>query len=204
MTDFLENVQDKLGSDLELHKSLTSDLGAPLPLHISLSRPLSLSTAEKDDFRDQVSDAIRSGDLHNFAVAPRDLAWYKSPDSDRTFLVMRVEAPSKAHAAGGANPELLYLLRRCNAVAERFKQPCLYQSTGAESAFHISVAWTFGLSKEDAAMRTLDMAREKHVQDARSWEIDVSAVKVKIGNVISNVDLVGTRPSEEGHFLLGE
>lgn len=204
MTNFLTNVQDELGSDMELHKFLTSDLGAPLPLHISLSRPLSLSTAEKDDFRDQVSDAIRSGGVHRFAVSPRDLAWYKSPDSDRTFLVMRVEAPCKTHPTGGANPELLHLLRRCNAVAERFKQPRLYHSTGAESAFHISVAWTFGLSGDDAAARTLDMAREKHVQDARSWEIDVSAVKVKIGNVISSVDLVGSRPSGQGHFLLGE
>ena len=204
MSDFLETVESELGDEIDLHKFLTSDLGAPLPLHISLSRPLSLSTAEKDEFRNQLAETIRASGVHSFAVSPRDLAWYKSPDSDRTFLVVRVETASKAHETDGANPELLHLLRRCNAVAERFKQPCLYQSTGAECAFHLSVAWTFGLSREDAAMKTLEMARQKHVQDARSWKIDVSAIKVKIGNVITNVDLAGKRRSQDGHFLLGE
>lgn len=205
MSDFLQTVENELGDRIDLHKFLTSELGAPLPLHISLSRPLSLSTAEKEEFRSRLAETMRSSGVHRFAVCPRDLAWYKSPDSDRTFLVVRVETASKAHeTTGGANPELLQLLRRCNAVAERFKQPCLYQSTGAESAFHISVAWTFGLSKEDAAMKTLDLARKKHVQDARSWKIDVSAIKVKIGNVITSVDLAGKRRSQDGHFLLGE
>lgn len=42
---------------------LMSDLGVPLPLHISLSRPLSFPTEEKDEFSESVEKALRSSGI---------------------------------------------------------------------------------------------------------------------------------------------
>ena len=48
-----------LGGGKGLTSLLESDLGAPLPLHVSLSRPLALTTEQKDDFLVRVEGAIR-------------------------------------------------------------------------------------------------------------------------------------------------
>lgn len=37
-------------SEIEMMSLLTSDLGSPLPLHISLSRPIVFTAAQKDSF----------------------------------------------------------------------------------------------------------------------------------------------------------
>uniref|UniRef100_A0A8H7NMC5 U6 snRNA phosphodiesterase 1 n=1 Tax=Bionectria ochroleuca TaxID=29856 RepID=A0A8H7NMC5_BIOOC len=90
LVKLVQDVETELQGKVKLHNFLTSDLGSPLPLHISLSRPLSLTTANKDDFLEKASGAIQAGAVAPFAVTPRTLAWYKSPDSDRIFLIIRV------------------------------------------------------------------------------------------------------------------
>ena len=55
------------GSDREVRSNVRSllhtDLGAQLPLHISLSRPVMLLTAQRRPFLDQVEKAIRDADV---------------------------------------------------------------------------------------------------------------------------------------------
>jgi hypothetical protein len=51
-------IEDALGGG-GLHSFLISDLGTPLPLHISLSRPFVLTTDEKDDFSQRLSGIIK-------------------------------------------------------------------------------------------------------------------------------------------------
>lgn len=194
----LQDIETELHGEVKLHNFLTSDLGAPLPLHISLSRPITLPTAEKDIFLDKVSKAIRGSGVSPFAVVPRGLAWYKSPDSDRTFLILRVTAHnSSANDMTAPNPELLTILKRCNTVVTMFGQPPLYQQTRNEpvgTAFHVSIAWSFGLpAQEELSLKALKVIKQRRFASVRQWEIDVSAVKVKIGNVVSHVHLTGPK-----------
>jgi U6 snRNA phosphodiesterase len=210
LVQLLGAIEAELGPNIQLNKFLTSDLGAPLPLHISLSRPLTLTTANKDAFLERLDSAIRSHPVSGFSAAPGGLAWYKSPDSERLFLIVRVvtspsharsQSGSGSQAPGAPNPELTALLRRCNTVAALFDQPRLYQKNVEDmnvgAAFHVSVAWTFDVPSTQDSLRSLSVFKEVRFKDMPAWEIAVSGVKVKIGNVVHHVPLGGRegRPS---------
>jgi U6 snRNA phosphodiesterase len=184
-------INAEIGSDVKLKNFLTSDLGAPTPLHISLSRPLSLSTADKDEFLDRVTTAIQASTVSSFNVTPKSLAWYKSPDSDRLFLIIRV---ATAGHTSSTNPELVTLLNRCNGVASLFGQPQLYANRNVDgqqvgAAFHVSIAWTFDIPGEAASLRSLSVFRQADFKAVSEWRIEVRAVKVKIGNMVHHIPL---------------
>ncbi|KAI0410171.1 U6 snRNA phosphodiesterase Usb1 [Xylaria palmicola] len=151
---------------------LTSDLGAPRPLHISLSRPIVLATAQKDAFLADLESSVRAGGVGPFELMPRGVEWHRTADSARSFLVLRVGAaaepgePPPADGTDGpiaANPQLAALLRRANTVATAFGQPPLYSPASShdgprrrgesgsggdadacvDGKFHISIAWSF-------------------------------------------------------------
>ncbi|KAG6032284.1 hypothetical protein E4U41_007267 [Claviceps citrina] len=199
----VKETQRQIGHDVHLHSFLTSDLGTPLPLHISLSRPLSLPTSIKDEYVSRIQDGIRTSGIGSFSVRPAGLAWHKSPDSNRTFLVLRlVTADRHDHRhdekdspplRSTTNPELMTLLARCNAVAALFGQPSLYQKQvgdAADGAFHISVGWTMASPDEATCLRVVQEFRDAQGGDhIRDWEIVVEGVKAKTGNVISHVPL---------------
>ncbi|OAR00605.1 hypothetical protein LLEC1_06440 [Akanthomyces lecanii] len=138
LTRLLDRVEETLDGEIELHQFMTSDLGAPLPLHVSLSRPLSLPTADKDDFLRHMSASLGSGTVRPFAVRPRCLAWFTSPDSNRSFLVLGVATVDDEQDNGA----LMELLRKSNAAAAQFGQPLLYQTRDddtARTAFHVKI-----------------------------------------------------------------
>lgn len=200
LVKLLEEIEEELEGRVKLENFLTSDLGAPLPLHISLSRPLSLTTSNKDAFLDKITETIRNSAVSPFYVAPRGLAWYKSPDSDRVFLIVRVtsENGSTSNDKKEPNPELMTLLTKCNYVAARFDQPSLYQQraskakdelSSAGSAFHVSIAWTFDVPGEEPGLRGINVFKRRRYNGMRRWEIDVSAIKAKIGNVVHHIPL---------------
>ncbi|KAH6692670.1 hypothetical protein F5X68DRAFT_201378 [Plectosphaerella plurivora] len=218
LVDLVSAIQRKLGVDHKLHSFLTSDLNAPLPLHISLSRPLSLTTANKDDFLSAATTSLRAfnpaamspkGATHSakglsFALIPGGLAFYRSPDSDRTFLVLRV---ANAIVDGiSSNPQLRELLRRCNSVAAAQGLPTLYAHSSKaykdadaedvvliDNAFHISIAWTFRLPDEETCLASYRIFRSERFRELRRAKIDVNGVKVKIGNVVTHVALAEGR-----------
>lgn len=148
---------------------LTSDLGAPLPLHISLSRPFVLRTEEKDAFHEELVQKIENScccssssgsssggvgggrgrgrgghsGMGSFALRVDGLGWFRSPDAERSFLVLRVCSSSATSTPAAAatslaksgkreqggrtrNPELVGLLSACNAVVGAYGQPMLY------------------------------------------------------------------------------
>ncbi|KAL6892590.1 hypothetical protein HDV57DRAFT_188384 [Trichoderma longibrachiatum] len=195
LVQLVSKVNDAIGSRAKLHSFLTSDLGAPLPLHISLSRPLSLSTSTKDRFLDQISSALQASGVPQFSVSPRRLLWYNSPDSNRTFLILQVAGSSTSKSAGTlSNPELMRLLNACNDMAQRFDQPILYQNKGgdkdaADEAFHISIGWALDLPVDEESNKALEAFGDEEFQSVKAWKISVPGVKVKIGNVVSHVPL---------------
>ncbi|KAF4459343.1 snrna phosphodiesterase [Fusarium albosuccineum] len=208
LTALMADIEELVSGEIELRNFLTSDLGSPLPLHISLSRPLSLTTGNKDEFLDKVTQSFNGSGIAPFVVRPRGLAWYRSPDSDRTFLILRVASglSKAAHDSEGAvrppNPELTALLTRSNIVATHFDQPTLYQSSTKDpvgTAFHISVGWTFDLPVDDLSLKTLRLFKQAKFADIRDWEISVAGIKVKIGNIVHHIGLKeNSRGSTQG------
>ncbi|KAI0545554.1 U6 snRNA phosphodiesterase Usb1 [Xylaria curta] len=167
LTTFLSTLQSSLTSSstnpITITSFLTSDLGTPQPLHISLSRPIVLSTSQKDDFQTDLESGIRSSGITPFELAPVEIEWHRTAESARSFLVLRVGSTQKGDDYG-KNPQLATLLRRANALVTTFGQPALYafakssdnnkatndpknrnENTGVEvdNAFHISIAWSF-------------------------------------------------------------
>ncbi|TLD06106.1 uncharacterized protein PgNI_08628 [Pyricularia grisea] len=183
----------------ELHSFLTSDLGTPLPLHISLSRPFVLTTEQKDNFLSRVPGALRLRSFSRFAVCPSALSWHRSPDSNRAFLVLRVQEEGR----DGGNQGLVRLLERCNEVVREFGQPELYSDGGrAMDRFHISVAWSFTDVTGSLQSRT-DAVYESFRDQVAAMEIPIESVKVKIGNVITSLSLAeyGQKRAQTGSLF---
>ncbi len=205
LTRLLASVEETLDDETQLHQFMTSDLGAPLPLHVSLSRPLSLSTADKDDYLRRVSESLGSGTTGPLAMRPRSLAWFTSPDSNRRFLVLGV-----ATMEDPDNGPLMELLRKSNAAAARFGQPLLYHGNNedtARMAFHVSIAWTFARPGQDPSSQitTLDLCPRSPLDEVMAWTIEVDSVKVKIGNAVTSIALSGRAPShDKTRFLFDE
>ncbi|KAL9012490.1 MAG: hypothetical protein Q9173_002749 [Seirophora scorigena] len=205
-TDALSNLlscaQSTLPPDIRLHSLLESDLGAELPLHISLSRTLMLATHQRQAFTDDLEKAIGAS-----GVKP----W---------FLVVQTEKPP--------GDELNKLLRASNRVARSFEQPRLYArqesltvtspmhrkkgqsrfsrgkragllgakslvssqpSTMDEDAsdhFHISIGWTLDKPYEDSS-DAADVEIDK--QGMLKLSVAVRTVKVKVGNGMVSIPL---------------
>ncbi|KAG6367880.1 hypothetical protein INS49_002079 [Diaporthe citri] len=201
---------DHLLSGHGLPGFLTSELGAPQPLHVSLSRPFVLRTDEKDAFLDRLIQATARCRVPAFALACHDLAWHRSPGSERSFLVLRVRGLS------GTSDELPALLRTCNRLVASYGQPELYASRGpvqdesidASDAFHVSLAWSFTAPTDDLSQKTAEVFARPEFRDAvlSRISIPVQGVKVKIGNVVTNIALpetAGVSGSRNGKGLFG-
>lgn len=152
---------------------------------------------QKDAFLSSLTSSL-SSTTGEFSLSPRGLGFFKSPDSDRAFLVLRVACPadsSQSDTATGSNPHLRTLLNKCNGVAVRFDHPPLYQARATElvdDAFHVSIGWAFGLPEEDECLRTYALLKTPRFRGIRKWQIDVSGVKAKIGNVVTHIPLSNT------------
>ena len=64
----LSNIINQAGNSLreeqaKLHSFLYSDLGAQLPLHISLSRPVILRTEERQSFMEAFEASLKNSDI---------------------------------------------------------------------------------------------------------------------------------------------
>jgi hypothetical protein len=187
-----------------IHGFLRSELGAQLPLHISLSAPLVLKTEQKQPFQDSIKARLDSTHIEPFTVAARRLDWVANHDRSRFFLVLKLSKPE--------NDELNKLLSICNATAAQFDLSQLYDDVAAidpgsavrprsktlekvidkSDAFHISIAWTLE-DPDDRHMRRL----VELIDDLPyGLKVSFSHLKIKIGNAV--IDLPFGQNGEAG------
>ncbi|KAI2786063.1 hypothetical protein POX_h09829 [Penicillium oxalicum] len=190
-----------------LHSLLHSELGAQLPLHISLSPPVVLRTEQRASFTEALTNSIRASHVPQFTVIPDTLKWVSNHEHTRWFLVLHVAKPS--------GDELNRILHLSNRTLVAFDQPPLYAPSRGplrkraearhnrkqrssdsgpiedySNCFHISIAWSLtepsGIEKERLA--NLDLGAVKDVK------VKFDCVKIKIGNYVENVELATEVP----------
>jgi len=215
LTTLLLALQERAPPDVQISTFLTSDLGAPLPLHISLSRPISLTMADKDAFLSKLVSGICNTRIAPFSLWCRGVEWHHTDESGRSFLVLRVQSHQSNGDVATApsnialNPELTGLLRGCNAVVDEHGQPQLYQwamryndstDSGEDDhlgrAFHVSIAWSFTKPTKELTHLTDEVFCEPKSQARiQQTQIRVDGIKAKIGNIVTHIPLprVGKR-----------
>ncbi|CAI4218653.1 unnamed protein product [Parascedosporium putredinis] len=148
-----------------------------------------------DGFLDSITTAVHAASIGPFYIEPYTLKFFRSPDSDRTFLVLGVRPRvAVVDCLSRSQKPLTTLLRKCNAAAQSLHLPLLYQKPGGsgpdENAFHISLAWTLDhVPDADRVLGRDDRHPETPLDRIKEWALEVSGVKVKIGNVVTHVGL---------------
>lgn len=180
---------------------LENDLNVAQPLHISLSRPLTLKTAQKDTFLNRLRVVVLESGAKAFDVHVRDLAWHPNESKTRWFLVLR-------HQTSAA---LNKLLSSCNGIAGQFGQPLLYtqhsnqEQDRTNDQFHISIGWSLEAPKsQDGHVTRLYGEQGELYQTGipyallsqlSSLSIHFSEVKVRIGQDVHSIALKARRQS---------
>jgi hypothetical protein len=218
--DLIKHVRDTL--DIENKKRakkhalpkiipfLQSELGAPLPLHVSLSRTLQIKTESREHFLETLKSCLRKAGVSSFNFKFHGLKWVPNFERNRWFLVLSIEKP--------AQNELNRLLSACNEASGKCGHPGLYigghgdgpmeintkdnevkrqksqhiegENTDLSDRFHVSIAWN--LEEPDPEWVSLVKAIDvgKHIKPPEAL-FDV--VKARIGNIVHNLDLKPAR-----------
>ncbi|KNG82277.1 hypothetical protein ANOM_010105 [Aspergillus nomiae NRRL 13137] len=200
LSNVIAQMEGKLRkSKVELNSLLRSDLGAQLPLHISLSRPVVLRTEQRQSFLEIFQSAIQDSNIRAFNVTTEGLHCVSNYEKTRWFYVLRVKTPE--------NDALNRLLKLSNRSLALFSQPSLYEasphilnadadsstpmqwqqgdSTDYSHCFHISLAWSLTEPSPDER----DEIAKIELRGLRELSVCFDCVKVKIGNNITSMPL---------------
>jgi len=189
------------GEATKVHDFLRSDLGAQLPLHISLSAPLVLKTEQKELFENKINAKLANNHIKPFTIDVAKLDWVANHDKTRFFLVLKLSKPE--------DDELNELLAICNATAAQFDLPQLYEIaddtrpggqvnltsktqqdvTDKSDAFHISIAWTLEEPDARARGKLIDQMDDQ----LQGLKVSFSLLKLKIGNTVIDIPLAQHR-----------
>ncbi len=114
-------------SDLDavkIHSLCFNDVGVPLPLHISLSRPGLCSPRTRSRcLSTAIQAAVRRAAVGAFELRCAGVEWHRSEESKRSFLSLACASKAEIRP----NRELKELLRRAQRRGQAFRQPELYQ-----------------------------------------------------------------------------
>lgn len=199
----------------DIRSSLQSELGVPLPLHISLSRTLQLHATQRDAFVEALGAELARARLRPFEATFTGLKWVSNYEGNRFFLVLCIARPE--------HDELNKLLKASNRVAAAFTLPQLYAYANAQShardamkgkkgrrklvtndvlavaddvqdfsdAFHISIAWTLD-PLSGSIGSSIDLStKEAELQKLSSLSVHFTTAKAKIGNAVHTFDFTG-------------
>lgn len=203
-----ESREQKACPEFTLHSSLRSDLGVQLPLHISLSAPLTLTTAAKQIFQTDLAASIHATNLQAFTLHPTSLKWASNFAGSRYFLVLTLSRPTPDQ------DQLNALLRVCNSIAHKHRLAQLYTNhsdhtrtndiavginasgqptpdqpdpskppspSSHPEKFHISIAWSL--------TRSTNTTDTPLPSELTKLEIPITHVQLKIGNTVSSIPL---------------
>lgn len=192
----------------QVHSLLQNDLGVHMPLHVSLSRPITLNTQQKDGFLLKITEAVRASRVRSFSSRTTGIRWHSNEDGSRCFLVLCLARPEK--------DELNRLLKICNEIVATFDQPTLYttarvepddqkvntsnaDTTDADVAdsherFHVSLAWSLRHSEdtESTEREAIDETTDPRDRLA-SLHISFAELKVRIGQNVTSIGLLARR-----------
>lgn len=191
---------------------MQSELGVPLPLHISLSRTLQLHGTQRDAFVEALNTETKRASLRPLDATFTSLKWVSNHEANRFFLVLGIARPEH----DGLNK----LLKASNRVAGAFGLPQLYANTQSQTrhatkskkgrrkltrddelafmedegdfsdAFHISIAWTLDPFSNSIGS-SIDLSTDDNeLRKLRSLSVHFSAVKAKIGNAVHTLDFI--------------
>lgn len=192
--------------------SLQSELGAPLPLHVSLSRTLQVKTEEKEHFLETLKSCLRKATVSSFNFRFHGLKWVPNFERNRWFLVLSIERPERN--------ELNRLLVACNEANGKSGHPGLYvgghgdgpmenntkhdevkryksrhheeEAMDRSDRFHVSIAWNL----EEPDLEWISLVRAINVsKHVNAPEASFDVVKTRVGNVVHNIDLKTARSS---------
>ncbi|EKD18215.1 hypothetical protein MBM_03987 [Drepanopeziza brunnea f. sp. 'multigermtubi' MB_m1] len=220
LADSIEALQERDSREpkSKVHSLVTSDIGVPLPLHVSLSRSLGFLAPQKDDFVDSLRRAVKESGIRPFNLSFNGLKWVANFEGTRWFLVLRIPRPEE----DGLNK----LLHVCNSTVKQYGQPPLYpkppsepltiarkkeeqrrsarfkrilfdtpsrktdwtQMQDATDAFHVSLAWTLQ-SPSDEILELTEMATKDHLDGIQAIQLRVEEIKCKVGNVVTSMPL---------------
>jgi U6 snRNA phosphodiesterase len=183
---------------------LLSPLSVPLPLHVSLSRSLSLLTHQRESFLATLSSRLRNATVGAFSVRFSRLKCVPNFERNRWFLVLGLERPH--------GDELNRLLATINENAEVYGFGRLYDrdefineeearhqrntsenqnSSDRSDRFHISLAWSLdnpGVTSSWNPAQDVEVATMMKDEMER-MEVQFDTVKVKIGNTVHSIAL---------------
>jgi len=210
--------ETSLDAATRVHSFVTSDVGVPLPLHVSLSRSLGFLAPEKDEFVDSLGRVLKVSGVRPFDITFTGVKWVSNFEKTRWFLVLSIPKPE----SDGLNK----LLHVCNSVVKQYGQPPLYPKPPTGPAFtprkkqhkrssqensrapynkihsnmdwtdmqdatdtlHISLAWTLQNPSKDLLELTDTVAKD-HLKLLQEIEVRVNEIKCKVGNIVTSMPL---------------
>ncbi|KAK9381486.1 U6 snRNA phosphodiesterase Usb1 [Kockiozyma suomiensis] len=140
---------------------LHSQFGAQLPLHVSLSPPLKVTTDDREPFIEAIWSAIDS--ISSFSVEFTGLQWLSNPSYTRDFLALTV----------GPSAELEELFQATQSVCKSMSYETF---THDRPQPHVSVAWRLPAKSANELP-----ASEATIARLRA---DIDTVKIKIGRLV--------------------
>lgn len=207
---------------------LASDLDSPLPLHISLSRPIQITTDERELFMTSLRRSIESSGVPPFQISFKSLAWVANSERSRWFLVLRVSRPD--------GDELQRLLNISNVTVRKTGQLPLYASSNPTyhspshdkrsshqegrsidirehldimnstkhecdpDAFHVSIAWKLSPPNQDL-LECTELVSNKNIQHFSQFLLHIEKIKVKVGNAVTVIPLLKCVNESRGSIL---
>ncbi|KTW30725.1 hypothetical protein T552_00437 [Pneumocystis carinii B80] len=100
---------------IEFKSLVENDLEMPLPLHISLSRPLMLGSDIINEFKEAIKEKVV---FESFNIKFSNIAIFKNEDASRTFLVLIIETGKEI---------LQNILRMVDSIVEKYGYQTFYE-----------------------------------------------------------------------------